>query len=252
MAQFPMHWRAMALAAATTAATATALAQTLPPPEPADGAEFSATVVVTRAVVDPKGALVRELPTSRYQLAQFADGRMRLTMLPQADVPSTGPIGDAFAGITVENDVASGHLQVRDKAGRSLSLDRDDAQGWMQAAQSTEPLVAPAAERPGRRSALERRFGRSRGKVRGLDRYLSNDGTKVHEVLVDPESALPAEVNVADGKTLVEHHRFEYARVGRGWVRTRVASETAMPGTPSQRLVAVSTMGDVKTKGGAR
>lgn len=251
MTQFPMHRRAMALAAAATAAAATAMAQPPTTDTPADGVEFSATVVVTRAVVDPKGALLRELPPSRYHLAQYADGRLRLTMLPQAGVPATGAMGDAFAGITVEND-AGGQLHVRDKDGRSLSLDRDDARGWTTAAPGTEPLIAPAAERPGRLSVLERRFGRPRGRVRGLDRYLAKDGTKVHEVLVNPDSALPAEVNVADGTTLVEHHRFEYARLGRGWVRTRAASETAIPGTPSQRLVAVSTMADVQTKGGAR
>lgn len=252
MTQFPKYWRAMAFAAATTAVTASAVAQTPTPEDPADGAEFSATVVVTRAVVDPKGALVRELPTSRYRLAQFADGRLRMTMLPPTEVPSTGSVGDAFSGITVENDVSTGQLQVRDSAGRSLNLDRERQSGWAMPAQDAEPLVAPAAERPTRQAALARRFGRSMGRIRGLDRYVARDGTRVHELLVHPESALPAELNVADGKSLVERHRFEYARLGAGWVRSRVASETAMPGTPAQRLVAVSTMNDVRTKGGAR
>lgn len=252
MTTIPMHWRALALAAATTAAASTAMAQTPTPQEPAEGAEFSATVVVTRAVVDPKGALVRELPSSRYRLAQFADGRLRMTMLPPTDLPSTGKMGDAFAGITVENDVATGELQVRDSAGRSLNLDRERQSGWAMPAQDAEPIVAPAADRPTRQAALDRRFGRAVGRIRGLDRYVAKDGTRVHELLVNPESALPAELNIADGKALVERHRFEYARLGAGWVRSRVASETAMPGTPSQRLVAVSTMNDVRTKGGAR
>lgn len=246
-----IDWRALVCAAATCAAAATAAAQTTGVPEPADGADFSATVVVTRAIVDTKGGLVRTLPTSRYRMAQFGDGRLRLTMLPPADLPSTGPMGDAFAGITVENDLTTGHLVVRDKAGRALNLDREPSQGWATPATS-EPLVAPVAARPLRQQQLEHRFGRAVGRVRGLDRYLTKDGSRVNEMLVHPESALPAEINITEGRTLVEQHRFEYARRGRGWLRTRVSSETAVPGTPAERLLAVSTMDDVRTKGGVQ
>jgi hypothetical protein len=241
-----------ALVAALAAATPAASAAQSPGEQEAEAA-FSATVVVTRAVVDATGALVRELPASRYRLTQFADGRLRMTLLPVHRPGPSGPLGDAFAGITVENNPASGAIDVRDKHGRSLGLDAPAMPGWAAAPGDTGTLVASADSRLARRTAVERRFGQPSGRVRGLDRYLAREGATVHEMLVHPESALPAEVNVVDGTTLLEHHRFEYARRADGtWVRQRMTSETAMPGTPSQRLLAVSTLDDVRTPGGAR
>jgi hypothetical protein len=216
-------------------------------------ATFSATVVVTRAIVDTRGAVLRELPPSRYRLAQFADGRLRMTMLPINAAAAAGPLGDAFAGITVENRPADGTLEIRDRQGRPLGVDPAPPGAWAAAPPDAGALVGPPATRAERRAAIERRFGARAGRVRGLDRYIVRDGDTLHEMLVHPESALPAELNVATGKALVEHHTFDYTRMADGtWVRKRMASETAMPGTPSQRLVAVSTLDDVRTAGGAR
>jgi hypothetical protein len=216
-------------------------------------AAFSANVMVTRAIVDARGTLLRELPHSRYRLTQFADGRLRMTMLPTYDAAAAGPMGDAFAGITTVESNASGAIEVRDKHGRSLGLDQAAVPGMTATPGDAGTLVGPAASRPARRAAFERRFGKPTGRVRGLDRYVAREGATVHEMLVHPESALPAELNVVDGKTLVEHHRFDYARMADGtWVRRRMASETALPGTPSQRLLAVSTLDDIHTAGGAR
>jgi hypothetical protein len=243
--------RAVVVVLAATGPAAPATAQSTAGNE-AD-ATFSANVVVTRAIVDAKGSLVRELPSSRYRLAQFADGRLRMTVLPLIETATAGPLGDAFAGITVENNPASGAIEVRDKQGRPLGLDPPPTGGWMAAPGEPSMLVASADSRAARRTALERRFGAPAGRVRGLDRYVTREGSAVHEMLVHPESALPAEVNVAEGKTLLQHHRFDYRRLADGtWIRRRMASETAMPGTPSQRLVAVSTLDDVQTAGGAR
>jgi hypothetical protein len=91
------------------------------------------------------------------------------------------------------------------------------------------------------------------GRLRGFDRYLGRDGKTVRELLVSPDSALPAEMNVVDDGALVERHTFEYVRVSNGsWVRQRSSSEAVVPGRPSQRLVAVTTMDDIRTAGGAR
>jgi hypothetical protein len=246
-----MGCRAFVVALAAAGSAAPTAAQSAGGTE-AD-ATFSANVVVTRAIVDVKGTLVRELPASRYRLTQFTDGRLRMTMLPLNAAAAAGPLADASAGVTVENNPASGAIEVRDKHGRPLGLDAPPMPGWMAAPGEPSMLVASAASRPARRTTLERRFGVPTGRVRGLDRYVTREGSTVHEMLVHPESALPAEMNVAEGKTLLQHHRFDYRRLADGtWIRRRMASETAMPGTPSQRLVAVATLDDIQTAGGAR
>lgn len=221
-------------------------------PAPRDGADFSADVVVTRAVVDERGTLLRELPSSRYRLTRFADGRLRMTMLPPAGVPPAPEgVPDPFAGMTVEADPGSGALDVRDRQGRPVSLGAGNG-GWVSPEAPLDAVLPAVAAHPTRKADLERRFGRSRGRVRGLDRYLGRDGSRVEELLVHPESALPAEMNVVDGGTLLERHRFDYQRSGDAWLRRRTASETAVPGAPGQRLLSVSTLDDVRTAGGAR
>lgn len=221
--------------------------------EPRDGAEFSADVVVTRAVVDDRGTLVRELPSSRYRLTRFAGGRLKMTMLPPVGLAAGREgLADPYGGMTVEAAPGSGALDVRDKQGRPMSLASDERSAWAAPADSLQALLPPVTALATRKADLERRFGRARGRVRGLDRYLGRSGSKVEELLVHPESALPAEMNVVDGETLVERHRFDYQRSGGAWLRRRTASETAMPGTPKQRLLSVSTLDDIRSAGGAR
>lgn len=243
-------WPLMAAAMFMTTPQA-ASAQTAPAPR--DGAEFSADVVVTRAVVDERGTLVRELPSSRYRLTRFAGGRLRMTMLPPVGLPpGREGMADPFAGMTVETAAGGGAIDVRDKQGRPLSLGASESAGWAAPTDSLDALLPPVTAQAIRKADLEQRFGRARGRVRGLDRYLGRSGSRVEELLVHPESALPAEMNVVDGETLVERHRFDYQRSGSSWLRRRTASETAMPGTPKQRLLSVSTLDDIRTAGGVR
>lgn len=75
-------------------------------------------------------------------------------------------------------------------------------------------LAPPAPE--GRRRELTRRFGANRGRARGLQRFVRTEGDETEEVLADPESALPIEVNVARGGRLVWHGRSTYERDARG------------------------------------
>jgi hypothetical protein len=241
-----------ALAAVVVAwATSAGAAGQLAGAAPDDGAELSATVTVTRALLTDEGTLVRELPTSRYRLARFRDGVMRMTMLAAAPGPRIGPMADPYAGMVVEGDLARGRFEVRDKTGKRLELPLGD--GFPAAPGAGEPLLADAAQTSERRQALERAYGRPQGRLRGLLRYVARRNRAVEEVLVAADTLLPAELNVVTGGVLTEHHAFSYVAVpGRGWLRHRSLAQTRVTGDRPQRLLSVTELTDIRTAGGAR
>ena len=61
-----------------------------------------------------------------------------------------------------------------------------------------------------RRLALQRRFGKAVGRLRGLDRYLESTPDRTTEVLADPDWAVPVEINVVRGGQLQSRARFSY------------------------------------------
>lgn len=79
-----------------------------------------------------------------------------------------------------------------------------------------ESVIADPAKTQGRREELRRHFGRQAGKVRGLHRFVKAEANRTEEVLTDPTSALPIEMNVSEGGRLVWHGRFAYSRDRRG------------------------------------
>lgn len=79
-----------------------------------------------------------------------------------------------------------------------------------------ESLIASSNKVDGRRGALKRRYGTHTGKVRGLQRFVKAEGDETEELLADPDSALPMEVNVVRGGRLVWHGRLAYSRDQRG------------------------------------
>lgn len=215
--------------------------------------DFSAIVRITRAIVDESGAVVRELPGARYRLARFGGGRMRLTMLPPTLPGAPDALAGRYTGMTVEGDPSTGALDVRDDRGRSLGLAAPSAASWAGQAAADDPLVAAPGAAGVRRARIERDFGARVGQVRGLDRYLARQGDTVREILVAPDTALPAELNVVTGRVLVERHTFEYRRLeDGGWVRHRTTSAAPVPGQPSQRLVSTTTLDEIHAIGGAR
>jgi len=99
-------------------------------------------------------------------------------------------------------------------------------------------LLATPLERDERRATLERSHGRAVGQVRGLDRYLSSEGDRVRELLVDPGSALPVEVNVTRAGTLVSQRTTSYVQDADGTlVKRRVRSERLLPGASGARAI---------------
>ncbi len=218
---------------------------------PDDGADLSATVTVTRALLTEGGALVRELPTSRYTLAHYPDQRLRITMLASGSGPRTGPMADPYAGLVVEGDLARGPLELRAADGTRLAW--PGGAGFPEAPGAGDAFLAEASKTHERRQALERAYGRPAGRVRGLVRYVARRRAAVEEVLVAADTLLPAELSLVKDGVLSEHQTFSYLPVsGRGWVRHRSTAQTLVPGVRPQRLLSVTALDDIRTSGGAR
>ncbi len=242
-----------ALVAALAALAHTAAAQAVDT-APADGAVFSADVTVERAVIDAKGRVTRRLPSSKYRIERFAGGRSRMAMQASTAAPRIGPLADPYAGMIVEFDPAGSGLRIVGSNGQPLPGAPPLPAGLVPpelAAGADDGLVTPARDAVRRRGELGRNFGTRAGSVRRLERYLAKHGTRVQEVLVSPATALPVEVNVADGGVLEEHHEFAYEEGAQGQlVRTRTRSESRVPGTVNDRLVSVTTLANVRVAGG--
>ena len=224
-----------------------------PAGEPMDPAvSFSADVTVTQAIVDRSGKITRELPASRYRLERLDGGGLRTTMLATRHSPARGPLADAYAGITVDVDPATGTLRARDARGVELTTP-PPAAGAAPAADDDSTLVVAPGDRPRRLAALVSQYGRPIGSVRSLERYLARRGRVIEEMLVAPDTAVPIELNRLEDGVLVEHHAFEYAPVGDGrLVRVRARSEAALPERQGERLVSLTMLSDIRVKGAAR
>ncbi len=216
------------------------------PMEP--GVTFSAEVTIAQAIVDRSGTPTRELPTSRYRLEQLESGGLRTVMLATRRSPARGALADAYAGLTVDTDPATGALRVRDAQGSPLATPGAPIAALPEPGESS--LIVAPAERAGRLAALARQFGPPQGSVRAFQRYLARRGRVVEELLVAPDTAAPVELNRIEDGVLVEHHVFEYAPIGDGrQARVRTRSESSLPRPPGSRLVAVTTLSAIRVKG---
>ena len=239
------------IAAALAAFARLAAAQ--PPDEPMEpGVMFSAEVTINQAIVDRSGKPTHELPASRYRLERLEGGGLRTTMLATRPRPAQGPLADAYAGVTVDTDPATGGLRVRDARGAALG-----SLGPVPAAppdHNVDPdLILTPGDRAGRLAALARQFGRPLGTVRSLQRYVGRRGRVIEEVLVAPDTGAAVEMNRLEDGVLVERHLFEYAPIGDGRLaRVRTFSESTLPQAADSRLVAVTTLTGIRVQGGPR
>jgi len=120
--------------------------------------------------------------------------------------------------------------------------------GWL------DNFLNPASQRDARRSALVERYG-SGTRYRSMDRFLQTDGDVLREVLVDPISSVPLEVNVLQAGMLQSHTAFEYAAApDRSLTRRRIHTERVRPGTPGERDVLDLSFENVRfeRRGGTR
>jgi hypothetical protein len=116
-------------------------------------------------------------------------------------------------------------------AGQGLPV-FDGASRWL------ESLVADPARVEERRRALVAAYGSPIGRTRRLDRYVSDTGSIVEEVLADPESALVMEIVDSEHGRLRRRTTFDYASLPDGrWFRRTIRSEEPHGDRPGERTV---------------
>jgi hypothetical protein len=115
-------------------------------------------------------------------------------------------------------------------------------------------LVADTStsERDRRRQRLEQRYGRSVGRVRGLDRFVVSLPDETEEALVAPDTALPMEINATRQGALIAHLQLTYDRTSNGFVRRLVRSEQAVGDAAGSRAVTEIELANLDMTGGAR
>jgi hypothetical protein len=91
--------------------------------------------------------------------------------------------------------------------------------------------------------------------VRGLSRYLRQQGEGEREVLVDEQTGVPIESNLIVNGDLVAHSTFAYERAASGvMVRRGMRSERVISGGDGNRMVTEVSFSDiaVEQRGGRR
>src|SRR6185503_15970193 len=66
-----------------------------------------------------------------------------------------------------------------------------------------DELIATPDKRTERRLAIEGKYGKSKKRVNGLDRYVTTDGIVTAELLVKPDAVVPVELNQVENGELV-------------------------------------------------
>jgi hypothetical protein len=117
-----------------------------------------------------------------------------------------------------------------------------------------EAVLASPEQRVQRRAALERRLGRATGQVRGFDRFTSHSGDVEQEILVDPNTALPVEMNTTRQGTLVARTTWAHVRDTAGQLVSRTSrTERTVQGDSGDRSVTTTTLANIQlVAGGAR
>jgi hypothetical protein len=101
----------------------------------------------------------------------------------------------------------------------------DEGREWVEA------VLPSLGQSSARKAALERRFGKALGKLRGQDRYLQTTADETTEVLADETWAVPVEVNIVRAGALESHASFSYeAGPGGSLVRRRSHVEHVITG----------------------
>ena len=111
----------------------------------------------------------------------------------------------------------------------------------------TEAFVATSSKTSDRRAEIQQQMGQAIGRVGELDRYLSTLGNVTTEMLVDPATALPVELNVAREGKLLSHTLYTW-RPGPGGslVRAGTVTESADPRIAGERSVVFIEIADVR------
>jgi hypothetical protein len=237
------------------------------------GESFTADVAIEQTHMSSDGRpLPGASPSARYRLEHRAgsSGATVLTLLSLERDTAEGladriPLDNPFLAVRMELDAKGGlrmfngrgdRLREPTVADRHLfDLKPGAASGAADsrevAARGRHPqFVIPANGGADRRAALEEIFGKPVERVRGLDRYLSRRHDDVDEVLVDPGTVLPAELNTVRRGALVSRVQMAYeARANGTLLRRSLRAERTLTDDP-RRIVTTIDISNVMIAGG--
>jgi hypothetical protein len=229
---------------------------------------FSADITIRHSRVKPDGLPAGgATPAVRYRWERRLTGagwKSTMTFETEAPVSVQSPGGrkqieNPFAVARIEDDEDGTPLRLFDRKGERLRVPSEPqlrrqfnrAPGPLLANETalanavrprtfgrewSEAILAIPSKAGARRAALERRFGRAAGRVRALDRFVSTRDQETTEVLADPQSALPLEINVVRTQALVSHTTMGYVRgEGGTLIRRSLHIERAIPDTAGER-----------------
>lgn len=226
---------------------------------PAVGAQapapFEADVVVERTTIDREGAVVQRLPRVRYRLIQRSEAPGFSTDIIFVDTPphpGRGPLQDPGAGFRVRFAEGEG-MRVFDPSGRPLA---SAPQGVAGAADSPGPSAPPPVAVPrdatARRRDLTSRYGAATGTARRHERYVRSDGAGLEEVLVEPSTALPVEINTVRGGRLVSRSSMTYRSLADGRLYRAVQRDEAVVDADAHDGLRSVTITTITPAGGGR
>ena len=235
---------------------------------------FVADVAISRGQVTAAGVPSEDGPQSarfHWERARSGSGwKTTFTLLekdgPTVDTPrgSTAVESRATAVGRLEFDGAGGPMRLFDRYGRELKLPSarevqqalhiglEDNPVYRRLSAAHRPSVSTRAagadwidnfvlradRREQRRAALAREFGDSPRRYQGKDRFVRADGGVVHEVLTDPSSSIPVEMNLVRDGTLTTHATFSYTEGQDGsFTRRAIHVENLLPGSAQDRRV---------------
>jgi len=256
-----------------------------------DWDRFSADITLKRTHVDasgtPKGEFSPDV-TYRWERTKNGNGwKTRITLVRQSQpivqsANGTRPLEVPVAVSRMEDDEDGSPVRFYGSDGRQIHVPTPEelaklvpdvaakrpaappATAPLQPSPSPRPgttgrdwadsILVPRSKRDARRQSFEREFGPSAERVRTLDRYVGTVGGARREVLVDPESAVPVEVNVAADGVLVSHTTFDYEPQADGsLLRRKTRTEQRLSPSSDDRLVSEIELSHVRFgRGGAR
>jgi hypothetical protein len=220
-------------------------------------AEMSVEISISHTVLDQDGnaALPPSVPTVFTVVRTRRSGTWQtmMTYRKHAGAP-TRASSHPLDGARVEFDEDSGATRVFDSTGTLSPLLSKEPRGGMPdprgPRQWLEGLIATDADRFVRFRDLSEKYGKPVGRERGLDRFLVHRDGVVEEVLADPRSALPHEINTVRDGILESHIVLEYDRRADGaWSRRSLRAEQLVPGDPMRRSQTIVQFANVSMGG---
>ena len=229
---------------------------------------LSADVVVERTTVDRDGVVVARMPKVRYRVTERHGPRGASTEIAFQNTPpfpGRGPLKDPSAGFRVLVNEGDGITVVdptgkvvptnnaRTDGGESTAAVPGGAAALANATPQAERSTGLGLERSGvaRRRALVARFGSPVGRLGDRERFVRNEADTFEEVLVDPDTALPREINTMRAGRLVQRSSLSYATLpdGRFYCSSQRDEVLADPDDEAGALNVTTTTSTVVTGG---